>query len=187
MSATTLNGRPQRRQLSDQLDRLDSILDGLSEALNESVADASREGVRLAVKEAVIELLTSPDLRETLHRATAPAAEAGPTFWQRLKARAQKAAGTARDLAAAALGAAAGKAAAVKSAAAGTASRAGILWQLRKVLMVGIGVGLSVAFVSYVTTHGVAAVLSGAGAAATAVAVHTGLWVRRAVRRLVMT
>src|SRR6476661_6562274 len=57
MSVLNCNDRPQRKQLSDQLDRLDSMLDGLSEALNESVAEASREGVRLAVKEAVIELL----------------------------------------------------------------------------------------------------------------------------------
>ena len=36
-----------------------------------------------------------------------------------------------------------------------------------------------------VASHGVAAALSGAGAAATAAAVQVGLWVRKNVRRLV--
>ena len=54
MSATaTTNGRLPRKQLGDQLDRLDSILDGLSDALNEAVADAAREGARAAVKDRV--------------------------------------------------------------------------------------------------------------------------------------
>ena len=38
---------------------------------------------------------------------------------------------------------------------------------MRKVLLVGVGIGLTVTAISYVTTHGVAAALSGAGAAAT--------------------
>lgn len=184
MSVATSNGRPPRKQLSDQLDRLDSVLDGLSEALNQSVADASREGVRLAVKEAVIELLTSPDLRATFHLATAPTSAARPTLMQRLKSRIQKAASTVRDVIMAGAATISMKVSAVKTAIQGSVAKTGILWQLRKVLLMGLGVGLSVAFISYVTTHGVAAALSGAGAAATAVAVHTGLWVRKAVRRL---
>lgn len=58
MSAALVNDRQDRKPLSDQLDRLDRILDGLSDALNEGVADASREGVCQAVKKAVVELLT---------------------------------------------------------------------------------------------------------------------------------
>jgi hypothetical protein len=57
------NGRA-RKSLEGQLDRLDSILDGLADALNESVADAVKETVGLAVKQAVeavvAELLTNP-------------------------------------------------------------------------------------------------------------------------------
>ena len=49
--------RVTRKSLADQIDRLDTILDGLSEALNESVADAVRgvvgEAVRRALQEAV--------------------------------------------------------------------------------------------------------------------------------------
>src|SRR4051794_37384832 len=116
MSVATSNGRPQRKQLSDQLDRLDSVLDGLSEALNQSVADASREGVRLAVKEAVIELLTSPDLRATLHQATAPTSAARPTLMQRVKSRIQKGASAMRDVAVAGAAAITMKMSAVKTA-----------------------------------------------------------------------
>ena len=53
---------------------------------------------------------------------------------------------------------------------AGTAAGVGLAWRLKKVLLVAAGVGLTVAAVSYVTTHGVAAVLSGLGATVTAVA-----------------
>jgi len=42
----TMNGRPQRKQLSDQLDRLDTMIDCLSDALPQAVADATREGTR---------------------------------------------------------------------------------------------------------------------------------------------
>lgn len=106
MTMTILNNRPERKQLSDQLDRLDSILDGLSNALGEAVADASREGVRLAVKEAVIELLTNPDLRTSLHQASTPKAAPTASFWGRIKQRilqaATRAATTVRSLVAAA-------------------------------------------------------------------------------------
>jgi hypothetical protein len=92
MTAAMTNSRPDRKQLSDQLDRLDGILDGLSQALNEAVADAARQGVREAVKEAVVELLTNPDLKAALHRASTPADEPRPSFASRLKAKAREAA-----------------------------------------------------------------------------------------------
>src|SRR5436190_24136408 len=88
MSTTTTNGRPQRKQLADQIDRLDSILDGLSEGLNEAVADAVRDGTRLALKDALIEIMTDPTLRSKLRQAAAPEATepAKPGFWDRMKA-----------------------------------------------------------------------------------------------------
>jgi len=72
---TASNGtqsRPQRKQLSDQLDRFDALLDGLSEGLSESIADAVRDGTRLALKDALIEILTDPTLRTKLQQAAAP-------------------------------------------------------------------------------------------------------------------
>jgi hypothetical protein len=56
-TATTTNGKL-RKSLSEQIDRLDAILDGLSAALNESAAAAVQEAVGLAVREAVQAVLT---------------------------------------------------------------------------------------------------------------------------------
>ncbi|MFM7151488.1 MAG: hypothetical protein ACKO23_16805, partial [Gemmataceae bacterium] len=66
--AATLNSsvRVTRKSLADQIDRLDVILDGLSDALNESVADAVRGVVGTAVRQAVQlsihEVLENPEL-----------------------------------------------------------------------------------------------------------------------------
>jgi cell division septum initiation protein DivIVA len=98
MTATLTNGKP-RKQLSDQLERLeeqlqrhDAILDALSEGLNGAVADATKEGTKEAVTAAVIELLTNGDLRAALHRASAPAGATKRSAWDRLKARVRQAA-----------------------------------------------------------------------------------------------
>ena len=44
MSATATNGPARRKQLSDQLDRLDGIIDALADALPQAVAEAARAG-----------------------------------------------------------------------------------------------------------------------------------------------
>src|SRR4051794_40805222 len=49
---TTTNGR-ERKSLANEIDRLDTILDGLAEALNESVAAAVRASVSQIVRETV--------------------------------------------------------------------------------------------------------------------------------------
>jgi hypothetical protein len=190
MTATVTNGKPHRKQLSDQLDRLDqqmerqdSILDALAEGLNQAVADAAKEGVKEAVKEAVTELLTNAALRAALHRATAPA-PVRPTFWRLLKGRARRAGATLSEAARTVRRAGAEKTAALKAYATGASSPVRAAWRLRKAILVGVAVGAAVAGVSYAATHGVAAALSGVGAAATATAVQAGLWVRAAVRRL---
>jgi hypothetical protein len=82
---TVLTNSKVRKSLSEQIDRLDKILDGLAEALNGAVADAVTQAVSLAVKEAVqtilTEVLSNPDLRAQLQgSAVAPiAADAHPT------------------------------------------------------------------------------------------------------------
>jgi hypothetical protein len=63
MNSTAPNHKPQRKQLSDQLDRFEQILDGLSEGLNDAITDAARAGTTMAVKDAVIEILTNAELR----------------------------------------------------------------------------------------------------------------------------
>ena len=69
-TATLTNGTARRKQLSDQLDRLDTIIDALADGLPGAVADAAREGTRQAVKDAVVEILTNPELRHLLHART---------------------------------------------------------------------------------------------------------------------
>src|SRR5437868_9593060 len=100
-SPAAANGRV-RKSLEHQLDRFDSILDGLAEALNESVADAVKDAVGLAVREAVgavvAELVANPDVARALaaaHGLTAPpapppeppAAPKSPTLRERVTAR----------------------------------------------------------------------------------------------------
>jgi hypothetical protein len=194
MSATTMtNGTQRRKQLSDQLDRLDTqmeradtILDALSEGLNGAVADATREGTRAAVKDAVIELLTDPELRAALHRASAPPATAKPTIWARLRERAKRLAIKARALGLAASAPVGARTLAVRRGLMAAAGYARLAWQVKKVLLVGLGVGAVVATVSYLGGHHLAAALSGVGAAITTVAVRVGLLVRRALGRMVL-
>jgi hypothetical protein len=73
-TTTVTNGRA-RKSLAEQIDRLDSILDGLSEALQGAVSEAVTEAVGLAVKEAVkcvlAEVLTSPEFLERLRQLAA--------------------------------------------------------------------------------------------------------------------
>src|SRR5262245_31835664 len=63
MSSTNTNGGV-RRTLAEQIDRLDSVLDGLADGLNEAVATAVKEAVGVAVREAIqavlTEVLTNP-------------------------------------------------------------------------------------------------------------------------------
>lgn len=199
MSATTTtNGKP-RKQLADQLDRLDGIIDALAEGLNGAVADAAREGTRLAVKDAIVEIMTNPDLRALLAPSVAPspppptpaappvAAPPPPTkpgLWSRIKARVS-----------AARAAVAGAVARVKEAVvrrfviAGDAVVAlgratGETIPLRRVVLVGLGVGLLVGTACLVMPQTTAAVVGGIGAAGTAVSVQVGNWLARAARRV---
>jgi hypothetical protein len=75
MTTTTTNGRV-RKNLADQIDRLDGILDGLSEALQTVVTQAVQEAVGIAVREAVqaalTEVLTNPAILALLRTTLAP-------------------------------------------------------------------------------------------------------------------
>ena len=64
-TATMTNGKS-RKQLSDEIDRLDGVIDVLAEGLPGAVTDACREGARAAVKDAIIEIVTNPELRALL-------------------------------------------------------------------------------------------------------------------------
>lgn len=65
------NGKPSRKTLTRQLDRIDKMLDGLDQGLKETIADAMKESVAPTVAEAVritlLELVTNPNVLEMMH------------------------------------------------------------------------------------------------------------------------
>ena len=184
MSATMTNGRP-RKQLSEQLDRLDLILDCLADGLNQAVADAAREGTRLAVKDAILEILTNPELRAAVRDAAPPpAAPAGPNFWARLKAAAAAAKAAVVAAVAPVVAAVTDQCRATVNSIATAARAVATTWHLRKLLLVGLGAGAATAVVAYLAPHALSAAAAGVGAAVTAVAVQVAAQVRRSARTL---
>ena len=199
MSATTtMNGKPQRKQLADQLDRLDGIIDALAEGLNQAVADACREGTRLAVKDAIVEIMTNPELRAML----APPARPEPTpvqaappvydlppepkmpgLWSRMKSKLKAARAAVTGAAKKAKADVADKYKAARETVVAVGEATGEVLPLRRVLMVGLGVGLAVGIACLVVPHTAAAAVSAVSVAATAVAVQTVSWLKRAARR----
>ena len=181
-TATATNGRP-RRQLADQLDRLDGIIDALAEGLNGAVADAAREGTRLAVKDAILEILTNPDLRALIataapadKRSAQPVTPPGPPalgWWGRAKAKAAAVTRATRR-----------RWRSAAAAVAGTARLLSTVMPLKRVLLTGAVIGAAVGVACYLAPHGVASAVSGVGAAVTAVAAQVGGWFRRATRVL---
>ena len=191
MSTATQNGAPPRKQLADQLDRLDRVLDGLSEGLMGAITDAVRDGTRLAVKDAVVEILTDPALRAKLLQAASPSpapspapVEPKPGFWTRLKTSATNA-WTSLTRKVADFFRPAVQAAAIVVAAASDPMRL-LRWirNLKHLLMVGAGTGLAVAAVSFLAPHIVSATLSGIAGGVAAVAVQASRWTRRAIDAL---
>jgi hypothetical protein len=77
MTTTNNTTRP-RKSLADQIQRLDSILDGLSEGLNEAVTTAVKEAVTTGVQQAIVEVLTNPELQQLLHPPTPPTPPPAP-------------------------------------------------------------------------------------------------------------
>ena len=193
-TTTTMNGRPQRKPLADQIDRLDGILDGLADALNGAVADAAREGARLAVKEAILEVLASPELRGLIARphtaATAAAPEPVPVpvpvpgVWAGLKARLAALRDRAIEAAKPAVEAAAAECRRAGPAVAAARSALALAWRFKRVALTGLAVGLAATAASYLAPHPVSAALTGVGGTLSALAVQGGLWVRAAAKKL---
>ena len=75
-TAPMTNGKPQRKQLSHQLDRLDRVIAVMVDELPEAVAAATRDGTRQAIRAVLTEVLTDPDvlnrLRTTLFSVSPP-------------------------------------------------------------------------------------------------------------------
>ena len=192
MSATTLsNGKPQRKQLADQLDRLDGIIDALADGLNQAVADAAREGTRLAVKDAIVEIMTNPELRAMLvpHAPVPKAPDTPPEpkkpgLWTRIKAKVAAARTAVASVLAKTRAAVATKYTALTAAVAAAGTAAGESLPVRRVLGVTLGLGVLVALVCYQMPESASAIVAGVGAAATAAFAQVGAWLHRAARRV---
>jgi hypothetical protein len=162
MSVETVNnGRP-RKQLSDQLDRLDEqllqvdrVLDALSDGLDGAIRDATKEGTRIAVKEAVIELLTNPELRNALHAASTPPAEAKPSFWSRMKSKARQTVAAVKDGVVSAATAVASRVASACTAVGRLVTKARESRQFRTAAKIIVGIGAVTAIARYAASRGV--------------------------------
>jgi hypothetical protein len=184
MSTPTIsNAKLPRKQLSDQLDRLDSILDGLGEGLNGAVADAAREGTRLAVRDAIVEIMTDAALRAKLHNASVPETPAEPTrenekpgFWKRMKTYTAQAVESVGRMASSATTAVKARARVLSQKAVETVQSIRDLGTLKTTVLV---VALTVAVVSYLAPHAASAALSGISSAVAVVAVRFGVWLGR--------
>jgi hypothetical protein len=190
-TATVTNDRPQRKQLCDQIDRLDGILDALGEGLNSAIADAAREGTRLAVRDAIVEILTDPTLRTRLHEASAPEPPAAPVvpfmpkkpgLWACLKAKCGQAVAAVGQTASDLVNGAANAVQVVTQAATNSLHALQALGSLKKLVLVGVGVGMAVGAASFLAPHAVSAAVSGLGGAVAATAIQIGVWTRRVFR-----
>jgi hypothetical protein len=176
----TLNGRPQvqRRQLADQLDRLDLILDGLADALNGAVADAAR----IAARAAVLEALAAADRRAQV----APPASPAPSLWERLKSALARLRDRVVGLARRGYESVRRRVREAVPAVAAGVNLATVAWRLRHLAALALAAGVAGALVSYAGPRPVAAALGGVGGAASAVAVRGILWLRTTARHLTL-
>jgi hypothetical protein len=181
MSNTLNNVRAPRRQLADQLDRLDFILDGLADALNQSVADAVRDVVGQVVREAVEgtlkEVLGNQDLLRAALAAHDPptAVEATPTPQRSsifeaarnsladLAQKARQAADAARSKVRTAWGWVVSRVRAVAGPVAGAGRT---LWRHRSTCAIALASGLLTGFAVYHAGPAIAGLLCGLGSAA---------------------
>ena len=196
MTIAMTNGRLPRKQLADQLDRLDGIIDLLGEGLSQAVADACRDGSRLAVKDAILEILGNPELRRLIGGnapVAAPAAAgvpdappmepAGPSRWERIKTEFRRARRTLSDRVRRAGTAVLSPWRKLRETVSILTSAGGEPLPLRRIGVVALGLGASVAFASLLLPHTAASAAAGASAALTAAVLQIGGWLKSVYRR----
>jgi hypothetical protein len=188
MSATaTMNGRPHRKQLSEQLDRLDTIIDALAEALPSAVADACKEGARVAVKDAIVEILANPELRSLIVPARpepiltgptlvpeSPTAPRKPNVWARLKTKIAAMRDSVSRKVIEVKDAVVGRINAVRDTVVAIGMAAGENLPVRRILLTALGVGLAIGCVCLLIPQEVAAGISGLSAASATITVQIG-------------
>jgi hypothetical protein len=191
-----LNGRPQRKQLSEQLDRLDTIIDALAEALPGAVADACKEGARAAVKDAIVEILTNAEFQSLLGKVRpeivipVPASTPGQTsasrksnHWERFKSKIAAVRDAVSSTATKVKDAIVGRCNAARDTVVAVGTAAGEMIPVKRILLTGLGVGLVVGVACMVMPQTVAAGVSALTATCTSIAMQTGNWLKRVGRR----
>ena len=196
MTATMTNNGPARTRpsLTDTITKLDAMIDGLSEAIPGTIKDTLQESVGAAVAEgvraALIDIMSNAEvlalLRGTLvPTATAPepVAPAQPTLLQGWWTNITRAAVTAsqwtwRKLRSAGQAVADHTRKGLNRLAA-LRQRLQALRQVRKPLLVALGIGGLAAAVAVFAPNWVAATLSGVGGACATVAAQLVLWLRK--------
>lgn len=197
----TPNGRVQRKSLASQIDRLDTMLDGLADAIPEVIADTIRavatHTVRDAVQAAVAEVLSSPAVLAALRDTAVPVAAIAPPVAMpepvqrpgvlshlRLLLRQLGAAVAVLRQAcrtrlhtAGAVAASIWRRAVARLAVFGPPLR--LIAAFRWPLLAAAGVGAATAAMAWFAAPWLAAALSGVGGFGTAVAVQGGWWLRR--------
>ena len=199
MNATLHNGRQQptqnthqRKQLSDQLDRFDEILDGLADGLNEAMADAAREGTRLAVKDAIVEILTNPDLKAAVQwigaatpPVTAPIPSTSPrSVWDKVKAIIRRARAAVTAAVRKTRTFVTNKVRATTRVVVGAGRITVSAWRVKRAVVATAVIGVALGAGAYYSAPHAGAVLSAAAGAVVAVAVRIAFWVRTALRTI---
>lgn len=197
MSVLMTNGKPRRKQLSDELDRFDGIIDALAGGLPEAVAAATRDGAREAIAQVLREVLADPALLAVLRggaTCVAPTAESTPAAWAKLKtavrvavtkAKAVVKSGVARltDRVRPAVTEMAARVRQVGELAVAARRLFELGWRMKRAAAVGLGVAAAV-LVACQFSHAAASALAAVGSGMIAAAIHLGVWARRTARRL---
>jgi hypothetical protein len=210
MSTATLNGKPQRKQLSDQLDRLDSIIDCLADALPEAVRDAVHDGTKAALHQLIVETLTNPDtlamIRQAMNTSLSPTpvvplpvpVPKSPSLWSRGKSwvseklcHLREKLRSVRTKCQPLITPVREKLAEVKTVFSTAKGRVGrwlqhinILWQFKRMVAISVTVGAVVLTVSLLS-HSTATVFASLGTTVSLLCVQLGLWCRKTVQRIV--
>jgi hypothetical protein len=199
MSATetvrpSANGNSQRRSLASQLDRLDSILDGLDVALSGAISETVKDAVSTAVAEAVratlIEIVANPQVMSLL-RGVAPSIvpQTSPEEPQ-VAARDPKPHVHVRRGLTSAWRWATAKLRATRQATVLSARqamhglvrtwhRANAVWQLKRPLFVALLIGFVAGVVSYASSPWVAGIVSGVSTTGAVLGMQMALFARR--------
>jgi hypothetical protein len=187
MTTATPNAKPLLKKLSDQLDRLNSVLDRLGDALNQAVANAAREGTRLAVKDSIVDIMTDPTLRTKAHQATTQETPVKPVFanetgfWKRMTIYAGQAVESVRYMASAAMSKVKDKVGMLRQTVAETIQSIRDLETLKTTALLVVLIGT---VVSLMAPHAVSAALTGISSAIAVVAVRLGMWPARTRREV---